>query len=57
MNKIKAGVRTSEFWASMITAVVIAVSDQLGYKLSAEATAGVVALVVGYAFTRLGVKR
>lgn len=56
-KSIKDGIKTSEFWVATLSAAVIAGADALGTQLSTETVASVVAIVVGYAMARMGIKR
>ena len=57
ISKIRSGIKTTEFWVSIIVAMLVAGADALGHPLNPETVAGLVALVVGYAFQRMGIKK
>ena len=56
-TNVKAGWKTSEFWATMITVMIITAAEMSGHSLSEATVAGIVAPVIAFAMSRFGVKK
>ena len=52
MEKVKAGLRTSEFWVSMLGAAIPLVNQYMGLALPAEAIVSVAGVLATYVFGR-----
>ena len=51
------GVKTSEFWLSVVSAAVMVANDGLGLGIPAESVMSLAALVISYVLGRAAVKR
>lgn len=57
MEKIKTGIKTTEFWLALITAIITVLNEQLGLNLPKEAIISIIAMVISYIFGRSIVKK
>lgn len=57
MEKIKTGIKTTEFWLALITAIITVINEQLGLNLPKEAIISIIAMVISYIFGRSIVKK
>lgn len=56
MSKVKAGIKTSEFWVAAIGALIPVINQHLGLNIPTEAVLGIVAIVISYIAGRSYVK-
>ena len=45
---MKPGIKTTEFWVTLVTSMVMAFNDAMGWGLSEMTVAGIVGLAVTY---------
>lgn len=57
VNKIKSGVKSTEFWLALIAAIVPVLNQQLGLNLPIEAIIGIAGIAIAYIFGRSMVKK
>jgi len=57
MDKIKSGIKTSEFWLALVAAVIMVFNEQLGLNLPKEAIMSIMAMVISYIFGRSIIKK
>lgn len=57
MEKVKAGIKTSEFWLALLAATLPVVNQHLGLNLPGEAILAVAGIAISYIFGRSMVKR
>ena len=57
MEKIKTGIKTTEFWLALITAIITVLNEQIGLNLPKEAIISIIAMVISYIFGRSIVKK
>lgn len=57
MEKVKAGIKTSEFWLAIVAAIIPVVNQHLGLNLPGEAILAVAGIAISYIFGRSMVKR
>jgi uncharacterized membrane protein len=56
-EKIRAGVRTTEFWVTVLSSVALFLSQQLGFDLAPDQVAAIVTLIVSAIVGRGAVKK
>ena len=56
MNKIKVGLKTSEFWLAILAAIITTCNEQLGLKIPVEGILGIVAITIAYISGRSFIK-
>jgi len=57
MNRIKSGIKTSEFWSAVVAAVVMVFNQGLGIPLPAEQIMSFAGVVIAYILGRSIVKK
>lgn len=57
MEKVKAGIKTSEFWLALLAAIIPVVNQHLGLNLPTEAVLAVAGIAIAYIFGRSLVKK
>lgn len=57
MDKVKAGIKTSEFWLALIAALIPVVNQHLGLNLPGEAILSIAGIAIAYIFGRSIVKK
>lgn len=57
MNKVKAGIKTSEFWLSLVGAIIPVLNSSLGLAIPIEGILSVAGMVVAYVISRTAIKR
>lgn len=53
----KSGIRTTEFWATMLATILVAGGNELGLDLDVAAVSGIVLTVVTYIISRVIAKK
>lgn len=53
----KPGIKTTEFWATVLGTILVAAGAEFGLELDPVATASVAAMVLGYVASRLFAKK
>jgi uncharacterized membrane protein len=54
---MKAGIKTTEFWVTLVATIIVAAGAEFGLELETAAVAGVVTMVVTYIISRLVTKK
>lgn len=57
MEKVKAGIKTSEFWVALLAAIIPVVNQHLGLNLPTEAILSIAGIAIAYIFGRSIVKK
>jgi putative flippase GtrA len=57
MEKIKAGIRTSEFWLALLTAILTVFNKHLGLNIPVESLVTIASIVITYIISRTVVKK
>ena len=57
MQKIKIGLKTTEFWLALIAALITVFNEQLGLNLPEEAILSIASMVISYIFGRSIIKK
>ena len=57
MKRIKAGIKTSEFWLALIGAIIPVVNIHMDLNIPTEAVLTITGIIISYIFGRSIVKR
>lgn len=50
---MKAGIKTTEFWSTIVGSIIIAGADELGIPLSETTVTAIVTMIIAYIFGRI----
>jgi hypothetical protein len=50
---MKSGIKTTEFWSTIIGSIIIAGADELGIPLSETTVMAIVTMIIAYIFGRI----
>ena len=57
MDQVKSGIKTTEFWATVVTAAIMVFNQGLGFHLPAEQITSLAGVVIAYVLGRSIVKK
>lgn len=57
MEKVKAGIKTSEFWLALLAAILPVLNQHLGLNLPTEAILSIAGIAISYILGRSWVKK
>ena len=57
MDQVKSGIKTTEFWTTMVTAAIMVFNQGLGFHLPAEQITSLAGVVIAYILGRSIVKK
>ncbi len=57
MEKVKAGIKTTEFWLALLGAIIPVLNQYLGLNLPSAAILGITGIIISYIFGRSIVKK
>lgn len=56
MDKVKSGIKTSEFWLALIAAIIPVLNAHLGLNIPTDAVIAIASVVITYILSRLKLK-